>query len=316
MVVFAALVAAPVVPMRTRLILARKGVIMLTVFILLSMLLSLQPGRSAVHVHEHESLQSHVLPALSPASHLYDPQRQRARDSGPQCSLAPVSIGIPSAEWDLRFAFPLAEGRAFNRAKLQFTVHPVPGGTVRFAGLAGTMVRFAPERWARDTADLEKALVKALRHGAFGFRGLLEEWGWIRLRVVADRLRVTVERIRAAIELDARSARPRLRYNAALETVRAIQGHSSDCGLSADQLLQEGRITRNVLAGMAAEHGNTLAYHGTIIRELEGIVRTGLQLAVGRGGYKYRLCNHFVGEPPPVNGTIPEEASARVLQHL
>ena len=63
-VVFAALVAAPVVLMRTRLFLARK-VFMLTVFMLLSML-SLQLCRSAVHVLEleHESLQSHVLPAL------------------------------------------------------------------------------------------------------------------------------------------------------------------------------------------------------------------------------------------------------------
>ena len=88
-VVFAALVAAPVVFMRTRLFLSRK-VFMLTVFMLLSMLLSLQLSRSAVHVHEHESLQLHALPALSTASHLCVPQRQRARDSGPQCS--------PSAE--------------------------------------------------------------------------------------------------------------------------------------------------------------------------------------------------------------------------
>ena len=98
-VVFAALVAAPVVLMRTRLFLARK-VFMLTVFMLLSML-SLQLSRSAVHVleHEHESLQSHVLPALSTASDLCVPQRQRARDSGPQCSLVPSSVRIPSAEW-------------------------------------------------------------------------------------------------------------------------------------------------------------------------------------------------------------------------
>ena len=85
---------------------------------LLSMILYLQPSRSAVHVVEHESLQSRVPSAISPASHLHDPQRQRARDSGPQCSFAPFSIRIPSAEWDLRFAFPLAEGIAHTQHKL------------------------------------------------------------------------------------------------------------------------------------------------------------------------------------------------------
>ena len=82
--VFAALVAAPIVPTRTRLILARKVLNMLTVFMLLSMWLILQPSRSAAHAFEHESFQSHVPSACSPASHLYDPQR---RVSGPQCSL-------------------------------------------------------------------------------------------------------------------------------------------------------------------------------------------------------------------------------------
>ena len=91
-VVVAALVAAPVVLMPTRLFLARK-VFMLTVFMLLSML-SLQLSRSAVHVleFEHKSWQSHVLPALNTASDLCVPQRQRARDSGPQCSLVPFNV--------------------------------------------------------------------------------------------------------------------------------------------------------------------------------------------------------------------------------
>ena len=82
----------------------------------------------------------------------------------------------------MRFAFPLAEGRALHPTILLCTDHPVPGGTVRFGGLAGTriMVRWAPERWARDTMDLEKALVKALRHGTFELRGRLEVGGWVR----------------------------------------------------------------------------------------------------------------------------------------
>ena len=91
---------------------------MLTVVMFLSMILILQPSRSAAHVVEHESFQSHVPSAISPASHLHDPQRQRARDSGPQCSFAPFSIRILSAEWDLHFAFPLAEGRAHHQRLL------------------------------------------------------------------------------------------------------------------------------------------------------------------------------------------------------
>ena len=35
-----------------------------------------------------------------------------------------------------------------------------PGWTERFGGLAGAMPKFTPERWATDTADLDRALVK------------------------------------------------------------------------------------------------------------------------------------------------------------
>ena len=62
-------------------------------------------------------------------------------------------------------------------------------------------------------------------------------------------LNVTVERIKAAIDYDAISIRPRLRYDPAQETVQAIQGHSADCGLSAEQLLSDGC---DELAGLAA----------------------------------------------------------------
>ena len=268
-VVFAALVAAPVALMRTRLFLARR-VFMLTVFMLLSML-SLQLSRSAVHVleHEHEGLQSHVLPALSTASDLCVLQRQRARDSGPQYSFVPFSVRIPSAEWDLRFVFPLAKGRAIHPTKLLVCAAcPVPGGTVRFAGPAGnrlcSMVRWAPDRWARDTHDLEKALVKALWHGTFGLRGLLEVGGWNRLRVVADRLNVTVDRIKAAIQYDAKSI---MQNDPAQETVRAIQGHSADCGLSVEQVLAEGRISRAAMSSRALPRlaGTPLR---TVVRQL------------------------------------------------
>ena len=201
-VVFAALVAAPVVLMRTRLFLARK-VFMLTVFKLLSML-SLHLSRSAVHVFEleHESLQSHVLPALSTASHLCVPQRQRARDSGPQCSLVPFSVRIPSAEWDLRFASYSRRGEHSTQLSYK-CAQP----TRCRAGLCVSPVPPATGRWARDTEDLEKALVKAPRHGTFGLRGRLEVGGWVRPRVVADRLNVTVERIKAAIDARRRQRR-------------------------------------------------------------------------------------------------------------
>ena len=164
--VFAALLAAPVVPIRTRRSIARKVLSMLTVF----MFLMMQSGRSAGYVVDHESLQSHVPSAFSSAYHLCDLQRQRARDSGPQCSLAPDHVQIPSAEWDFLFAFPLAEGRA-STAKLQIcsVTRHAPGRTERFAGPAGAMPKFTPERWATDTKDLKRALVKGLRHGAFKF---------------------------------------------------------------------------------------------------------------------------------------------------
>ena len=92
---------------------------------------------------------------------------------------------------------------------------------------------------------------------AFGLRGLLEVGGWIRLRVVADRLNVTVDRIKAGGRYDAGSIRPRMQYDPAQETVRAIQGHSADCGLSLNQVLAKGRISRDELAGIAAAQGGT-----------------------------------------------------------
>ena len=195
--VFAALVAAPDVPIRTRLSLGRRVLSMMTVFMFLSMFLRRHSVRSAGNVVDHEQLQSHVPSAISSAQHLYDPQRQRARDSGPQCSLAPYCKRIRSAEWDLRFAFLLTE--SFHPAKLPSSASPVLGRTQRFAGPADTMVRFAPARWATDTADLERGLVKGLRHGAFKFRGCLALGGWIPLRVASDRLRVTITRTQDAI---------------------------------------------------------------------------------------------------------------------
>ena len=78
-----------------------------------------------------------------------------------------------------------------------------------------------------------------------------------------------------------------------------MQGHSSDCGLTAEQLLAEEAFTMNSLAGVAAEFGGTLGHHGTTVEALTSILATGLQPGGGADGAKYRLCNHFVfGDPP------------------
>ena len=176
------------------------------------------------------------------------------------------------------------------------------------------MVRCAPERWARDTHDLEKALVKALRHGRFGLRGLLEVGGWIRLRVVADRLNVTVDRIKAAIQYDARSIRPRLQNDPAQETVgpcRAI----AHCSLSVEQVLAEGRISGDELAGIAAAHGDTLSCLEHAVSCWQGgpgIVLTGpiephlirLVEAVGVGSPEFSV---LVARGSPERGLVVED---------
>ena len=42
-----------------------------------------------------------------------------------------------------------------------------------------------------------------------------------------------------------------------------------------------------------AEHGQSLAYHGTTLNALASIMNAGLFPGGGEGGQKCRLCNHF-----------------------
>ena len=115
------------------------------------------------------------------------------------------------------------------------------------------------------------------------------------MRVASDRLRVTIHK---AINLDSRHPKPRLQYHAEDETVRA---HSSNCGLTAEQLLAEEDKTRSSLAGIAADYGSTLGRlsRPSRITSIVATGTTGLQPEGEAEGAKYRLCHHVVLQDPP-----------------
>ena len=78
-----------------------------------------------------------------------------------------------------------------------------------------------------------------------------------------------VDCIRAAIDLDARSIRRGCDTTRAMRLSKPFRGTVRIVASEAN-LFQDRRVIRDDLACMAADHGDTLASHGTIIRALEG----------------------------------------------
>ena len=75
--------------------------------------------------------------------------------------------------------------------------------------------------------------------------------------------------------------------------LRALQGHSTDCGHELSYMA--AALDENAVADLQRSHGKYI-YHGTDVHVVESIVAEGLLPGGGPGG---RLANHFVVGPMP-----------------
>ena len=79
--------------------------------------------------------------------------------------------------------------------------------------------------------DLQRKIVRALRHGEFGFRGSFERGGYLSIDSLKEAFGGGEDVWSEAFRLDRRAKKTRLDYGRP-GYLRALQGHSSDCGHS------------------------------------------------------------------------------------
>ena len=139
-------------------------------------------------------------------------------------------------------------------------------------------------------------LVRALRHGEFGFRGSFERGGYLSIESLKAAFGGGEDVWSEAFRLDRNAKRARLDFGRA-GYLRALQGHSSDCGHELS--FMAAPLGESAVADLQRSHCKYI-YHGTDIHVVEGIVAHGLLPGGGPGG---RLANHFVV------GTMPTQWS-------
>ena len=144
--------------------------------------------------------------------------------------------------------------------------------------------------------DLQRKIVRALRHGEFGFRGSFERGGYLSIDSLKEAFGGGEDVWSEAFRLDRRAKKTRLDYGRP-GYLRALQGHSSDCGHELPYMAAP--LDASAVADLQRSHGKYI-YHGTDIHVVEGIVSRGLLPGGGPGG---RLANHFVV------GTMPTQWS-------
>ena len=140
--------------------------------------------------------------------------------------------------------------------------------------------------------DIERRLVRALRHGEFGFRGSSERGGYLSVERLKAAFQCSEEVWQAAIRLDQNARKTRIGYGRP-GYLRALQGHSTDCGHELSFMVAP--LSGAAVADLQRSHGKYI-YHGTDVHVVESIVAHGLQPGGGPGG---RLANHFVVGPMP-----------------
>ena len=140
--------------------------------------------------------------------------------------------------------------------------------------------------------ELERQLVRALRHGEFGFRGSFERGGYLSFAALKSAFRCSEELWQAAIRLDQSARKTGIDYSRP-GFLRALQGHSNDCGHELSYMAAP--LNESAVADLQRSHGKYI-YHGTDVHVVEAIVSQGLLPGGGPGG---RLANHFVVGPMP-----------------
>ena len=156
----------------------------------------------------------------------------------------------------------------------------------------GHQARHGKGRGRTPAEELERQLVRALRHGEFGFRGRFERGGYISHADLKTALQCSEELWHAALRLDRSAKKTRIDYSQP-GYLRALQGHSTDCGH--DLSYMAAALDEGAVADLQRSHGKYI-YHRTDVHAVESIVSSGLLPGGGPGG---RLANHFVVGPMP-----------------
>ena len=156
----------------------------------------------------------------------------------------------------------------------------------------GHQARHGKGRGRTPAEELERQLVRALRHGEFGFRGRFERGGYISHADLKTALQCSEELWHAALRLDRSAKKTRIDYSQP-GYLRALQGHSTDCGH--DLPYMAAALDEGAVADLQRSHGKYI-YHGTDVHAVESIVSSDLLPGGGPGG---RLANHFVVGPMP-----------------
>ena len=128
--------------------------------------------------------------------------------------------------------------------------------------------------------DLQRKLVRALRHGEFGFRGSFERGGYLSIESLKAAFGGGDDVWSEAFRLDRNAKGARLDFGRA-GYLRALQGHSSDCGHELS--FMAAPLGESAVADLQRSHGKYI-YHGTDIHVVEGIVAHGLLPGGGPGG--------------------------------
>ncbi|CAE7223866.1 pol [Symbiodinium sp. CCMP2592] len=169
---------------------------------------------------------------------------------------------------------------------------PRSGAQASQGGRGGDNASRRGRRGESAAVELERKVVRALRHGTFGFSGRFELGGYLAKSDLCSALRFSLQELSDALDEDARGRKTRIDQSR-WGFLRAYQGHSSDCGHDLEYM--SPALTGAQIDELVSQAGQ-YAYHGTDCHLAEQICSRGLLPGGGPGG---RLACHFVlGDMP------------------
>ncbi|CAK9015546.1 Retrovirus-related Pol polyprotein from transposon opus [Includes: Protease [Durusdinium trenchii] len=190
--------------------------------------------------------------------------------------------------------FLLLRATAVGRGTRAVAADGSPAG--RMGRGRGKGQRHWKRNYWEDAGEMGRAMTKAYRHGGYDHRGCLDPEGWIRLDASAELFQVPVAHMQKAIELDGKGAKKR--FEVRNDWIRAVQGHSSDSGIS-----DPSQVYYEVTSQSLAERGlggDSPLWHGTVLERCDGIVRFGM--LPGGGDASNRLTVYWVAGSKPSPG--------------
>ena len=135
--------------------------------------------------------------------------------------------------------------------------------------------------------DVQRRLVRCMRHGDAGCRGRFAPGGLYPVDELIEQLGITINQYNQAVAHDANQRKPRLDTSHA-GFLRAFQGHSADCGHPMG-FMMEG-LSETAINELIDRYGPAM-WHGTDLHVVPSLIQNGLIPGGGPGG---RLGVHYV----------------------